>query len=106
MTTSAPPTPRPLDECTALQRDILILTAQHGAQSGKELMEQLNGTYQLPDNEVSESRFYAHLDKLQQAGLMTAHERDGRTKEYQLTETGVRRLIDYAAWVSNCTGEL
>lgn len=106
MSTSAPSSPRPLDECTALQRDILILTAQHGAQSGKQLLDLVNSTYEESDNTVSESSFYSHLNQLQSLGLMEIRKVDGRTKEYYLSESGARRLVEYAAWVRLCTGRL
>lgn len=94
--------PAPLDDCSALQRDLLLLLVADGPLSGAELLDAVNLTYEVPPNRVTRSKLYVHLDELVAAGLLRKRSRDGRTNEYLLTVRGRRRIEAHADWMGAC----
>ena len=79
-----------MEDLTAFQRDLLVATAGLEDPHGIAVKEELEAYY---GDEVRHGRLYPNLDTLVNEGLLDKGQKDRRTNEYTLTETG-QEVID------------
>jgi DNA-binding PadR family transcriptional regulator len=87
-----------MDDLSAIQRDILVMTQALGGASGVEIYEELNTKLLF---EVNEGRFYANLNKLSNMGMIVKERVDGRENKYRAAKRGRRAMHNYFDWVSD-----
>jgi len=87
-------TPRPLAELTALQRDVLAQLNQMDDPIVRDVADALGESY---GDEVVYATVANALAALQQMGLVEG-DRDGRKKNYRLTDAGERELRNDINW--------
>jgi DNA-binding PadR family transcriptional regulator len=93
--------PRSPDETAAVapalstfQRHILVIIAEK-PRYGLAINRELENYYETT---VNHERLYPNLDTLIEQGLVEKRQRDRRTNEYALTETGYDAIITQLAW--------
>lgn len=86
-----------MNQLTAFQRDTIYVVGKLGAPYGLAIKDELEQYYQT---EVNHGRLYPNLDQLEEKGLISKTERDGRTNEYQLTERGYEEIENRREWES------
>lgn len=77
------------------QRDLLFVIGGLGQPSGQEILDELEESL---SEEVQAARLYTNLDELVEEGLVLKTQEDGRTNQYELTETGRQKLEDRHQW--------
>jgi DNA-binding PadR family transcriptional regulator len=91
--------PRPLNELTAFQRDIMVVVESMDDDSdrvGLRIKEALDQEY----GDINHGRLYPNLDTLTDDGLLAKAKIDGRTNSYGLTLKGKKRLDAHRAWMA------
>lgn len=88
-------------DLTAFKRDVLALLAREGPCKGTALKAELEDCYETT---IHHGRLYPNLTQLNDEGLLTKKEVDGRTNHYNLTPRAERELRAYADWLVNCLG--
>ena len=91
---TASPDPGVVTDLTAFQRTILVVLAEE-PRYGLAIKRELESYY---GDEVNHGRLYPNLDDLVGLGLIEKSERDKRTNEYALTDTGVDAVFDHLTW--------
>jgi PadR family transcriptional regulator PadR len=87
---------------TAFQRDLVAIIAHKGRPYGLQIKRKLE---QHRYEEVNHGRLYPNLDTLVRHGFVEKRERDRRTNEYALTDTGRSELSAYESWLGTCLGD-
>lgn len=83
------------DDLTGFHRDILVVLADGGADTGLELKSRLEAYYDEP---VNHGRLYPNLDRLAKHDLIAKIPVDDRSNRYELTETGRTLLRERLLW--------
>lgn len=84
-----------MGELTAFQRDILFVLAGLDQPAGIDVKDELDEYY---TSEVEHSRLYQALNRLVDKRLVEKGEKDARTNEYTLTESGETVLRRHHEW--------
>lgn len=85
----------PLSDMTAFQRDMMVVLAGISDSYGLAIKAELEAYYH---EEVNHGRLYPNLDTLKDRGFVQKSERDKRTNDYKLTETGEQALLAHFEW--------
>lgn len=93
--------PKPMQELTDFQRDLLFAIGSVGPASGLEVKAELEDYY---GSEEHHGRLYPNLDTLVDSGLVNKAEADGRTNNYTLTDAGWQAIDARRAWEQQCVG--
>ncbi|MFC7229836.1 PadR family transcriptional regulator [Salinirubellus salinus] len=99
MRTPGVTSPKPLADCSSLQRDILVSTSEMGPSSGTALLRRLREEYEYDAVDLSKSTVYDNIRRLEGMGLLDREETTGRTNTYVVSEEGRSRLLAYRRWV-------
>lgn len=97
-TTDDSPSPTehdPLADRTAFQRDVCWVLDHRGPSKGVAIKADLGEYY---GQDVNHGRLSPNLDDLVEAGLVEKGQRDERTNEYRLSESGRRALEARLVW--------
>lgn len=79
-----------MNDLTAFQRDLLrIIAGMDEHPIGLEVKSAMESYY---ETEVNHGRLYPNLDTLEQKGLISKQELDGRTNTYTLTRRGRQEI--------------
>lgn len=81
-------------ELTGFQRDLLYVIAGFDRPSGQQIKEQLKEDR----TDVQPGRIYPNLDALVDEGYVEKGQKNQRTNYYQLTEEGVRLIVERREW--------
>lgn len=84
-----------LYDIRGFQRDLLFVIGGLGQPSGQEILEELEASL---SQDVQAARLYTNLDELVEEGLVLKSQEDGRTNQYELTQTGRRKLEERHEW--------
>lgn len=87
-----------MNDLTAFQRDMLFVVSGLGAPKGVEVKDELDAYY---ESEIHHGRLYPNLETLIERGLISKGQKDNRTNEYTLTETGERAIEERREWEAN-----
>jgi len=90
-------------DMTGFQRDIMFVVAGMNDPKGLAIKKQLEEAY---GKDVNHGRLYPNLDELVKAGLLEKGEKDRRTNEYRLTESGEEAIRDRTDWQSSRASEV
>jgi DNA-binding PadR family transcriptional regulator len=83
-------------------REILYIIARLGNPKGLAIKSELQQHF---DEEINHGRVYPNLDTLAEKGLINVGEKDNRTKEYSLSEKGMRAIQNHYEYVGGCLEE-
>jgi len=87
-----------MNDLTAFQRDMLFVVSGLRAPKGVEVKDELDAYY---ESEIHHGRLYPNLETLIEKGLISKGQKDNRTNEYTLTETGARAIEERREWEAN-----
>lgn len=90
---------KPFTNVTAFQQQMLAVLAREGPEYGlgiKRAVADVSG------EEVNHGRLYPNLDTLVDMGMVEKSERDKRTNEYALTESGRDVVRSQFVWLDSC----
>lgn len=89
----------PCIDLSAFQRDVLATVARVGPDYGLGILDAIEAEGY---RDVNAARLYTNLDDLVEMGLVEKSERDQRTNEYALSDSGKGELRVYQNWLTNC----
>jgi len=87
-----------MNDLTAFQRDMLFVVSGLRAPKGVEVKDELDAYY---ESEIHHGRLYPNLETLIEKGLISKGQKDNRTNEYTLTETGAQAIEERREWEAN-----
>lgn len=92
------------EDLNAIQRDMLVAIARidqrDDSTTGAAVRDELERNY----DEISSSRLYKNLDRLEQLGLIQRERLDARSKRTELTDEGRGLLADHVQSVAGALG--
>jgi len=92
-----------MEELSRFQLNALLIINDHGSPYGLKIKNKLEEHY---GGEVNHGRLYPNLDDLVEAGYVEKSERDKRTNEYAITDTGKEALRETFQWQANKASEI
>jgi PadR family transcriptional regulator PadR len=84
-----------MHDLTGFQRDLLFIVAGLDGPNGVTVKDELEQYY---GQEVRHGRLYPNLDTLVEKGLVEKGQKDRRTNEYLLKESGRQEIESRLAW--------
>lgn len=82
-------------QMTAIQRDLLFVLNGMEKPHGQDIKDELKRSQ---DRSLNDARVYTNLNELAERDLLAKGKKDGRTKEYELTEEGRQQLYARIKW--------
>lgn len=88
-----------MNELTGLQRDTLIVISGLKEPNGVDIQKELQNYH---NTDIHRGKLYPLLETLIEKDLVTKRQREGRSNEYRLTDSGERTLKDHLNWQCRC----